>query len=135
MKNLFIWGISGVLFLALGAFGFWYFSNSQQSVSGVDSVNIDAIRPVDMRIDEIGQNYFIVSWNTKSEVSGYIRYGDTSTAVSLIAQDVSGTKPLKTHKVRVSNLFPGRKYFFWVMSDNIAFGKDGMSLEVLTLAE
>lgn len=93
---------------------------------------IEAIRPRDMRISDNNGNSFVVEWATNTPVSGYIKYGDTSTTLSLIAQDVEGIEAKKEHRVRVENLTPGKKYYFWVMSDDIAFGRDSRALEVLT---
>jgi len=35
----------------------------------------------------------------------------------------------------VYGLTPGKKYYFWVMSDDVAFGKNSRALEVLSLTE
>lgn len=94
---------------------------------------LEAIRPRNMKITENSGESFVVAWDVASSVTGYIKYGDTSATLSLIAQDVTGTAALKRHKVRVNNLTPGKKYYFWVMSDDIAFGRDGRALEVLMI--
>ncbi|MBN2100941.1 fibronectin type III domain-containing protein [Candidatus Dojkabacteria bacterium] len=104
-------------------------------VSGGEEEGIERIRPRSMKITETGSDYFVVEWETRDSVAGYVKYGDTSSSISLLAQDVKGAEPTEFHKVRVGQLVPGRKYYFWVMSDDIAFGRNGRALEVLTLSE
>ncbi|MDD3661754.1 MAG: hypothetical protein PHG63_01690, partial [Candidatus Dojkabacteria bacterium] len=103
------------------------------SVDSSASDGLDAIRPRNMRIVEVERDSFVVTWETQAAVSGYIKYGDTSNALTLLAQDVNGVEPAREHRVRVGSLAGGRKYYFWVMSDNTAFGINGRALEVLTL--
>ncbi len=105
------------------------------TVIGGESEGLEAVRPRDMRIVEVESDAFLVKWETKDSISGYIKYGDTSNSITLMAQDVNGTVSSTRHEVRVSNLSPGKKYYFWVMSDDIAFGRNGRALEVLTLSK
>lgn len=118
----------------LGGVGYAVYSvvlKNAGSVMSGETEGIEAIRPKDMRIVENNGNSFVVEWGTATEVTGYIKYGDTSVTLSLIAQDVAGNEAKKAHRVRIGNLTPGKKYYFWVMSDDIAFGRDGRALEVL----
>jgi hypothetical protein len=125
-----------LLLLALLGFGAYYFIfNKDVSVSSNEMEGLEAIRPRNMQIKEVRSDSFIVEWQTNTEVVGYVKYGDTSTALPLMAQDVEGTEPRKKHRVIVDGLTPGRKYYFWVMSNDIAFGKENRALEVLTLSE
>lgn len=134
MKKVIPWII--ILLIAVLA-GIVYFAifRSDIGVTGVDSEGIEEIRPVSMKITEVRKDSFVVEWQTRTSVVGYLKYGDTSNSISLIVQEVQGSEPVQKHKVRVGGLMPGRKYYFWVISDNIAFGRDSRALEVLTLAE
>jgi hypothetical protein len=135
MKKLIPWIIVLILLVVLGAGAYFWIIKPDVSVSGSQLEGIAGFRPLDMRISEVRSDSFVVEWETKSEVVGYIKYGDTSTALPLMAQDEKGSEPCKSHRVVVDGLQPGRKYYFWVMSDNVAFGKDNRALEVLTLSQ
>ena len=80
------------------------------TVVGGESEGLEAVRPRDMRIVEVDTDAFLVKWETKDSVSGYIKYGDTSNSITLMAQDVNGTVSSTKHEVRVFNLSPGKKY-------------------------
>lgn len=131
-----LYALIAVVFLVGIALGVYMLVIRQDpTVIGGESEGLEVIRPRDMRIVEVEQDAFLVKWETKSAVSGYIKYGDTSNSITLMAQDVNGAVSSKNHEVRVSNLSPGKKYYFWVMSDDIAFGRNGRALEVLTLSK
>lgn len=132
MKNLFIIAVTLCVLGLVGFVGYVIIFDQDRDVSSSEIDGLEEIRPQNMRISEVGSDYFVVEWKTENDVSGYVKYGETSTAISLIAQDIDGTAPTRNHVVRVSNLLPGSKYYFWVMSDDVAFGKDGRALEVLT---
>ncbi|MEA3357553.1 MAG: fibronectin type III domain-containing protein [Patescibacteria group bacterium] len=135
MKKLVPWIIMILCVAVAGGAIYWMVFKKDVSVESSVGVEIEAIRPKQMKISEIDSNSFTVEWTTQGRVLGYLKYGDTSNAPSLVAQEVGGTKLVTEHKVKVTDLIPGRKYYFWVMSDNIAFGRDGRALEVLTLSE
>ena len=119
--------------LASSAFAIylWVIRPDPATVSS-EAEGLEAIRPRDMRITEIGGDMFVVEWNVDTPSSGYIKYGDTSNSLTMIGQDTDGIVSSRDHRVRVSNLSPGKKYYFWVMSDDVAFGRNGRALEVLT---
>lgn len=126
--------VTSLIFTA-GIGVYYFFFREEPSVLGSEGKNLEAIRPRNMRITEVTTKTFVVSWEVDASVSGYVRYGDTSTSLSLMAQDDQGAVPAKEHRVTVSGLSPGKKYYFWVMSDDVAFGRNGKALEVLTRAE
>ncbi len=123
-----------IIIAFVGGAGLVYFITVTRSaeVEKNETESLESIRPKSMRITDVGSNYFIVTWSTTKNISGFLKYGDTSNSISLIAQDVKGASTVRKHEVRVNNLLAGHKYYFWVMSDNIAFGKQGRALEVLT---
>ena len=134
MKKILLASIMVVLLLSLGVAGYLLVFREDASVAGSEAEGLETIRPRNMRILEVTGTSFLVEWKVESDVSGYVRYGDTSSSISLIAQDIEGTVPSKKHSVRVTGLVPGKKYYFWVMSGDVAFGRNGRALEVLTLA-
>jgi hypothetical protein len=135
MKNFFPWIIIGLLLIVVGIGGYYWLNRAKVEVVSSEDEELELIRPLDMRISDIESHSFTVEWETKGEVTGYVKYGDTSTALPLMAQDIKGVEPRTTHKVVVDDLRPGRKYYFLVVSDGIMFGKDNRKLEVLTLSQ
>lgn len=134
MKKVIPW----IILLLVGVLaGIVYFAifRGDIGVADVDSEGIEEVRPVSMKITEVRKDSFVVEWQTRTSVVGYLKYGDTSNSVSLIVQEVQGSETTQKHKVIVGGLNPGRNYYFWVISDNVAFGRDGRALEVLTLSE
>jgi len=135
MKKVIPWVVVVLLIAALAGVAYFAIFRNDIGVTGVDSDGIEDIRPINMKITNIRKDSFVVEWQTRTAVVGYLKYGDTSTSISLIVQEEQGSEPAKKHKARVGGLIPGRKYYFWVISDNVAFGRDSRALEVLTLAE
>ena len=124
--------------LLLVGTGYWVYTNvleSDHTVESSEVEDLEMIRPTNMRISEVTDTSFTVEWKTREAVSGYVKYGPTSSSINLMAQDERGTSPSKRHKVMVSGLSRGQKYYFIVMSDEIAFGRDGVPMEVLTIGE
>ena len=135
MKQFFYVLLAIIVLAGICAAGYWFIVKNEVGVSGSEAEGLEGIRPRNMEISEVGRDYFIVEWEVANPVSGYVKYGDTSNAITLIAQDVEGVIPSYQHVVRVSGLTSGKKYYFWVMSDEVAFGRSGSALEVLTLSE
>jgi hypothetical protein len=132
MKKILIALLLVALLTVVGIVGYNFILRGDTEVIGSGDAGLEDIRPRNMLITEITDTGFVVEWEVKKEVSGYIRYGDTSNSMSLIAQDMQGAVPSRNHVVRVTGLAPGKKYYFWVMSDEIAFGRNSRALEVLT---
>lgn len=135
MKKVIPWIVVILLIVALAGVAYFAFFRSDIGVTGVESEGIEEIRPINMKITDVRKDSFVVEWQTRTAVVGYLKYGDTSNSISLIVQEVQGSEPAQKHKVRVGGLIPGRKYYFWVISDNIAFGRDSRALEILTIAQ
>lgn len=134
MKKLIPWVIIIVMVLFLGVGGYLIIYKRDAGVSGQDDDGLEGLRPREMRIVEADSDSFTVVWKTRKNTVGYVKYGDTSSEISLISQDKQGAELLRDHEVTVRNLIPGRKYYFWVISDEVAFGREGKALEVLTLS-
>ncbi len=125
--------MAAVVCIGGGAYTYVSTRDSETIADGMDE--LEAIRPRNMIISEVTATSFVVEWEVNAPVSGYVTYGDTSNSVSLLAQDVNGAEPSRRHTVSVYGLTPGKKYYFWVMSDDVAFGKNSRALEVLSLTE
>lgn len=134
MKKYIPWIIAGFLLLSSAFTTYLLLISDTKSEEGSNQSTeaLDQITPHDMRTSNVTSSSFTVTWTTKVKSTGFLKYGNTSNSISLIAQDVNGTEPRIDHKVVVSGLTAGKKYYFYVMSDGVAFGIDGRALEVLT---
>lgn len=135
MKKFLIWIAVVIVLISAGAVVYFLILREDIGVSGGDQEGIEGIRPRSMKVVDVGSDYFEVEWRTNTDVVGYVKYGDTSTSISLIAQGEDGAKTTTRHKVKVRNLSSGKKYYYWVVSDDVAFGQNGRALEILTLSE
>lgn len=134
MKKYIPWIIGGVIVIGGLLASYFLIFREQDNESNEDLSQLEEIRPRDMKIEDVSSNSFRVNWETSTETAGYIKYGNTSNSLSLIAQDINGTDARTDHEILVTGLSEGKKYYFYVMSDNVAFGRDGRPLEVLTIS-
>lgn len=84
------------------------------------------ITPQQIRITNITDTGFTVSWITESQTSGFIKYGRENNRFDLTALDerdqLSGkTGKFLTHHVVIKNLTPGTNYFFKIGSGENLF--------------
>jgi hypothetical protein len=91
--------------------------------------------PVDVRITDIRDTSFVISWTTVTRETGSIRYGPSASAscegVALIgtANDRRGAYYLSTvHLVSVSGLDPGETGIYCVLP--VSGGADGIPVAV-----
>lgn len=137
MSKYIPWIVGGIVVVSIAATTYLLFRPTPEEIKerNTNTQELDAITPHKMRTSSITESSFTVTWETRDKTTGFVKYGNTSNSLSLIAQDVNGTDSVATHKVVVSGLTSGRKYYFYIMSDNVAFGKDGRPLEVLTISD
>jgi hypothetical protein len=135
MKKYIPWIIGIVLVISLAVTIYLLLRPNDMVEEDVSVEELEQITPDNMKIEDITSSSFSVTWETEVESTGFVKYGNTSNSLSLIAQDANGTEPRIKHKIEISGLVSGRKYYFYVMSENVAFGRDGRALEVLTTSE
>ncbi|MBI4059038.1 hypothetical protein HY404_02230 [Candidatus Microgenomates bacterium] len=92
------------------------------------------ITPKDVRITNVTDGGFTVSWMTDKETIGFVSFGD-STSLGQIAQDDQGTKSSPLHHVTISNLSTNTRYFFKIGSDRDTFDQDGKPWEQKTATQ
>lgn len=71
-------------------------------------------------IEEIGQDFAVVSWKTNHYAWGKVNYGKDLT----YGREALLLKREKTHTARLTGLKPGERYFFEVMSQNKNYAYD-----------
>ncbi len=99
--------ISGTI-IAMATFQSYMFDNKPTKIE-------------DVALTEIGKDYATVTWKTNHYTrNNKVNYGRTLT----YDQSAWGKDGEKNHKVKITNLKPGVKYFFEVMSQNKNYAYD-----------
>ena len=116
------------LFVAFGGLlsGLWLVRQQTDRVAtaqGEDS-------PTEVRISNITDSGFSVSWTTSKAAPGYVYYGEGQSEMNIVALDerdtLSGNRGgYFTHWVTIAGLKKESEYKFLVVSGKESFGKDG----------
>lgn len=119
-----------LLLLGLAAGLAWYWQNSQPVVA-------EELRPQKVRISNVADSKFTVSWVTSEKVAGKVEYGAVGQKLSEVAMDErdSGTAgQYRTHHVTVSGLQPSTQYAFRILSgeNESRFDNNGSPYSVST---
>ena len=89
--------------------------------------------PNQIKVTNISDNSFTISWTTQKETSGFVKYGEASSLDVTLADDrdqVSGeTGSFTTHYVTLVNLKPNTNYFFKIGSAGKIFPTQGKPYE------
>lgn len=86
--------------------------------------------PREVKITDIKDRSFVVSWVTEKETTGYVSYG-TGKSLGSIANEKS-SQPSLVHYVTLENLKPETTYFFKVGSGKNTFDKNGQPYQTKT---
>ncbi|MBI4029453.1 MAG: fibronectin type III domain-containing protein [Candidatus Blackburnbacteria bacterium] len=91
-------------------------------------------QPKEIKVTNISDNSFSVSWLTDKQTSGFIVYGDTDKLGLTAAddRDKSGQTPRNTHHVTVENLNPQTLYYFKIGSGSSAYDNSGSPFSITT---
>jgi len=94
------------------------------------------VSPEQVRITNISETSFSVSWTTQTTAKGFIIFGETSqlgqTALDDQDEGTETQKEYLIHHVTLKNLKPSTKYFFKINSGGKAFDNSGQPYEVTT---
>lgn len=94
------------------------------------------ITPSQVKITNIVDSSFSVSWITTKATSGFIRFGETPSLTLTAADDrdqISGeTESFQAHHVTLRNLKPKTRYFFKLGSGGKLFDNSGNPYEITT---
>jgi hypothetical protein len=122
----------GLLFIGAAIFGYFYFF---QGKSGKVS---EEVIPKKIKITNIADNKFSVSWTTSTATEGYIEYGTVGDKIEKIATDdrdaaLPGDKYV-THHITVDSLQPNTSYAFRIVSgeSEAKFDNNGSPYTALT---
>lgn len=94
------------------------------------------LTPKQVKITNISENGFTVSWITDEKTNGFIQYGPEGRLSLTMADDrdqFSGQQgSFWTHHITIKNLEPSTKYLFKINSEGRVFDNNGQSYQVTT---
>lgn len=89
------------------------------------------ISPRDIRITNITDSSFTVSWTTDKQTLGFVKWGEENVSINKATasdKDVAGF----THSVTISELSPNTSYFFKIASSGKEFDNNGIAWQTTT---
>lgn len=107
--------ILGLFLLIGGVLGAIFYFQGSSKVSSPDLV------PEKVRITNVSDNKFSVSWVTKTPTSGSLEYGGVGDKLTTLAKDernISTEGKYLTHHVVVQGLQPNTQYAFRILGEN-----------------
>ncbi|MFH1280700.1 MAG: Ig-like domain-containing protein [Candidatus Beckwithbacteria bacterium] len=121
-----------ILLVAIGVGLFLVKTKTEVKVGADESFN-----PKQVRITNVSDTGFSVSWLTDSPANGLVKYGSESNSIKQSALDdrdqLSGESgSFELHHVTVKNLSPSTKYFFKLESEKKQFDSNGKPFEIIT---
>ncbi|MDO8551531.1 MAG: fibronectin type III domain-containing protein [bacterium] len=94
------------------------------------------ITPSEVKITNVADSSFAISWLTQKEVNGTVRIGESSSLNQTFNDDrdqATGQSNLySTHHITVKNLKPTTKYYFKIGSEGRLFDNSGHPYELTT---
>lgn len=123
--------IIGVIFLVVGlAVGLLLVKNKTLFRLGATP----EATPKDVRLTNITDNSFAVSWITDKKVLGFISWGESDNQLNKTEPD-EFIDPGLTHTLSVINLDANKTYFFKINSDGTEYDNNGTAWQVKTGAK
>ncbi len=86
--------------------------------------------PEQVQIYNLQPTEFIVSWKTRTPVTGAVVYGQNADNLDQVAVEVEPTNDRTEHLIRVYDLQPGTTYFLKIVSGGKEYLKDGNPMVV-----
>lgn len=105
----------GIIILAVGLVGGIFLANSV--TTGFLPRASPETTPKDLKVTNITDTSFTVSWVTDNKTTGYIKYGTSATAITTVITDdrdlITGSVgQYRTHHVTVRGLSPSTPYYY-----------------------
>ncbi len=113
--------ILGVLFLVFGVAGGVVLVN-REAIFGIGAAPEST--PKDVRITNVTDTSFSVSWITDKPTTGFVKWGETSNLGSTAQGDVS--KGSITHSVTIKGLQKSKPYYFTINSGGQDYKNNGL---------
>jgi len=120
--------IAGVLLIIIGVVsGTAITSNIKRLKIGIS----DEIAPKDIRISNITDTSFNVSWITNTKTGGVAKWNATPSNLKEETKDTI-EDPSYTHSVKIKDLSPSITYYFLIYSNNRSFDNNGIPWQAKT---
>lgn len=87
--------------------------------------------PKNVRVTNIQDSSFTISWTTDRKTSGFVRWGKTESFLNRVSLNPS-EEPGYTHLINVEGLAPKTAYFFKINSGGKEFDNNGVNWKVQT---
>jgi hypothetical protein len=123
----------GLLILLGGLVGGIFLIREERTIRGR---TIETVVPREIKVTNLSENSFTVSWISDVPTSGFVALGKTSNLDETFLEDRDiwdkGIENYYTHHVTVTNLEASTTYYFKVSSDEKLFGQDDSPFKVTT---
>ena len=123
----------GLIIIILGTVLTTFLVNKKQFTQ-VSALNSD--QPQNVRVTNISDTSFTVTYTTQNQISGSINYGEDKTLGQNALDDRDQLKNSVSdyivHTITAENLKPSTKYYFTITSGQQAYTTDGNDFEITT---
>ena len=131
MKKSTIPTILGITILVMGiAAGVLLVENQQIFRLGAEG----GLNPKDIRITNIDDSSYSISWTTDKQVEGILTWGDKPSSLTKIETEEDDQAAF-VHLLTIDNLKPVTTYYFTINSGGVEFDNDGIPWQVKTGSE
>lgn len=89
--------------------------------------DISGCVPMKFKKEERETGYYL-TWTTKDECTGYVRYGTSQNSYPYLALDEQGVVKMKNHSVKLNGIVKNDKYYFVIISDEKSYGLEDSSI-------
>ncbi len=120
-----------VLLILSGTLFFFYY---RDILDEQDGVLHGSCVPLNLQVQDVSSNSFVVEWQTSDKCLGFVKYGDTIDSINYIAINENNDVATKGHSVSVKDLKPSNVYYLVVSSDGAEYGLEGAPIVVNTKA-
>ncbi len=130
MNNFFLVIIAVLVLLSSTLFLFYY----RDILNEQDGALHGSCVPINLQVQDVSSNSFVVEWQTRDKCLGFVRYGNAIDSINYIAINESNEVATKKHSISVENLKPSNVYYLVVSSDGVEYGLEGAPIVVNTQA-
>jgi len=104
----------------------------QQMTNYLSRASTDVGKPENVLSRVVGSDQAVISWTTSQEVISLVLYGTNPTSLNQTQTELSS---VKTHRVSLNNLEPGRGYFYKIQVGQEVFDNEGQPWQFNTQKE
>src|SRR3989344_5328690 len=126
MGNKRIPTLIGILVLALGVAAGVFLVSSRQFLG----VEAEIAKPQDVRVTNVSDRWFTVSWTTSKESVGFVKYGSSEGSLSGVSGSNNQTASRIHHLVvpdQGGGLNANTEYFLKIVSEGVEFDNNGVA--------